>query len=141
MPRLELVGRRRVALVNHPFETAIALAAVSSALVGVVDPASIRGSVLGRVAGSGLVDVWQTFYALAGLLILVGLVRSLRLEAAGLCLLAAGALVQMVSLIEVRAFTGVVSASTFAALALASVVRIRVLLWISGQRHRDAEDA
>ncbi len=134
MDRPEFVGRRRVALVNHPFEAAVALAALSSSLVGVVDPASIRASVLGRVAGAGLVTAWQAFYALGGVLMLVGLLRSLRLEAAGLCLLIAGALLQMVSLIEVRAFTGVVSATTFGGIAGAAAVRIRVLWWISRQR-------
>ena len=137
MDRPEFRGRPRVALVNHPFEAAVALAALSSSLVGAVDPASIRASVLGRVAGTGLVTVWQVLYALGGAFILVGLIRSLRLEVVGLWLLVAGALFQMVSLIEVRAFTGVVSATTFAGIAGAALVRIRVLAWLAEQRRNE----
>ena len=134
--RPEFVGRRYVSLINHPFEAGIAFAATVSAVVGMLDPTSVNGSVLGRTARE-LLPVWQVLYALAGVLILFGLLRSLRTEAAGLCLLVAAVLIQVVSLIHLTGTTGLVSAATYGAIATAAVIRIRVLVWLQKAATRD----
>lgn len=125
-------------LLIAPFETAIAFAAMFSAVVYLIDPSPVGKSALGHVAQE-LLPVWEVLYAAGGLMILAGLIgRSLRLEVAGLSLLIAAISIQAFAIIDFAGTQGIVSAATFAALAAACVGRGWVLIDLWRHWRRDS---
>lgn len=126
--------RKRLALLLlTPFEAAIAFAAALAGAVGLLDPSGLSNSALGRTARE-LLPVWEALYFTGGVLILRALlIRSLRLEVAGLFLFIAAVLLQAAAIFDFAGVQGITSAATFIALAAACAGRAWVL--ISRWRH------
>lgn len=116
----------RAAFEAAPFEAAIALAAFISAIVYWSQPDAAAASAIGQTAAT-LTPYWEVLYGVGGLLVILGLLQSLRVEAAGLSLFIAAVAIQSITIVDFRGLTGVASAMTFAAIALAGIIRIHVL--------------
>jgi GAF domain-containing protein len=125
--------KRLIVLLLTPFEAAIAFAAALAGAVGLIDPSGLSNSALGHSAQE-LLPVWEALYFTAGSLILIALLmRSLRLEVAGLLLFIAAVVLQAAAILDFAGVQGVTSAATFIALALACAGRAWVL--VSRWRH------
>lgn len=136
-------SRRRLSvLLLTPFEAALAFAAALAGVVGLADPSGLSNSALGQTARE-LLPVWEALYFTGGALILVALLmRSLRLEVAGLSLFIAAVLLQAAAILDFAGVQGVTSAATFIALAAACAGRAWVLIsrwrhWRELRRERD----
>lgn len=116
---------RRLAVA--PFEVAVAFAAVIVGVRGLADPAW-TGIVAAVVPG--LATGWSIGYALAGVLIVVGLASGRRsVEVVGLTMLAAGVVVQVVAAVIVAGWAvGVIGTLSRTGFAIAALVRVHTIV-------------
>jgi hypothetical protein len=120
----------KVAFQGAPFESAIAVATLVSCLVYLIDTNNATPPSISHTARE-LTPYWEALYGVSGALVLCGLAASLRLEAAGLCLLIAAVVIQAVSIVDFAGLPGVATMLIFTAIATAAMVRIYTLyrLW------------
>lgn len=123
-----LMTRAGKRLLKAPFECAIAVTGIASFLAWLIAPSEVEMAAVGQTA-PGLLPVWECMFAAAGAGILGGLLlRSIRVEVAGLVLLTAALLINAISIVNFSGATGATSAATFTALVLASVSRAWFLI-------------
>lgn len=116
----------------QPFELWVAIAAVVSALSYFFLPRTVAGSAVALVVPQWQAHLWNVLYGLGGVGVMAGFWRaSPRLEGAGLCLLASGVTVSSLALLYVRGWNGVVGFFVTVGVAVACMVRLRVLVRLS----------
>lgn len=109
-----------------PFEAAAALAAIIIGTLGVLEPAA-TGSVEAVVPT--LARSWSAGYAVAGILVLVGLTSGRRaVEVVGLMMLAAGVTVQSITAGMILGPQAVLALPPRIGFAVAALVRVWVIV-------------
>lgn len=127
-----VVPSRRVRFEANPFEAAVAVLVVASAIAFLLLPDTLRESSLGEAIR--WVPLWNFGYGTAGVGILLGLWFGwARIEAAGLSLLAGALTVQTLATFELRGSSALVAIVSLLSIVVASAVRIHTL--VLGRRH------
>lgn len=125
---------RRAYLLGNAFEFFIALSAVLAGVTFFIDPSSLADSSVGQRT-QGLAVAWSALYAGGGLAIVTGMVRPVvRLELAGLSLLASAIAINAIAIVAVRQVAGLGTALTY--LGLAAACAARGWLLVAMVRHR-----
>lgn len=123
-------ARRSYAWINS-FELMLAVSALVGGVVNIVNPETSAHSSLGELFGY-LALLWAGANVIAGAAIIVGLLRpSMRLEVAGLCLLAGSIAGQAVAITAERGWIGVAIAVFYIGWAAAAVIRARLVIRLS----------
>jgi hypothetical protein len=119
---------RRAYVVGNAFEFFIALSAVVAGVTFFVDPASLASSSVGQRTEL-LAFAWSALYTGGGLAIVAGMLRpAVRLELAGLSLLASAIAINAVAIFSIHAVAGVAAAATYMGLAFACGARAWLLV-------------
>ncbi len=124
---LQRTLRGRNAILNA-FELWIALAGIIAGILLAYTPGSIDGNALAKIIGRNEAIGYTTAYAIAGLMIWVGLLKPTpRWEIAGLWILGAGAAANGIAIVSVFGIRGGFAALTLFALTIAAWIRALVV--------------
>lgn len=129
---------RRSYLIANAFEGMLAVAAVVGGLGGLLaSDETVQASALGALLGGVVVVAWNVLYVTGGACVLVGLLRpSPQFEVVGLALVSGGVAANGVAIITERGWLGLTASAMYLGWAVACVVRLRLVMRLSGGRHR-----
>lgn len=120
--------RRRVYLREHPLAMWFSIGAILTGVPLAVAPFLAQGSAALTILPDWAVFTWACWYALGGILSLIGMVRlEGRLEAAGMSLLASALAVTVVSTIVVRGAGAALAGAFLVTLAIGCISRSYLL--------------
>lgn len=120
-------ARRSYALINS-FELMTAISAAVGGLAALLQPSTTAHSSLGSLFGY-LALLWAGANVVSGIMIVVGLVKpSVRIEVAGLCILAGSIGGQAVAIMAERGWIGVGIAVFYTGWASAAIIRARLVM-------------
>lgn len=122
---------RRSYLVANAFEAMLSLSAVVAGVGYFASPEVLDESSVGVVLGYAAL-AWSALYLVGGLLTVVGLFRpSIRLEVAGLIMVAGGILASATAIVALRGWTGAPTAVFYIGWAVAAAIRVWLVLRIA----------